>query len=71
MNVPAPPVNPWIGAASKGRLIEYARSDRTRVIDVAARSHVDVVRHFEGDEAVTSRWSLEHLAQYLADECGQ
>jgi hypothetical protein len=49
-------------------LLDYFRSHRIRVIDVAGEAHVDVVRHHLEDEPVVTRLSLEKLAAYLAQE---
>ena len=52
-------------------LIGYFKTHRVDVLDAAGDPVLQVVRHFEAEEPITARVSLEHLARHLVDEIGR
>jgi hypothetical protein len=49
-------------------LVDYLRSIRVAILDLAGEPHVHLVRYFEGEEATIAKLSIERLAEYLARE---
>lgn len=52
-------------------LVDYLQSYRVPVLDEAGMPVLEVVRFREPEEIVTARISLEHLANFLAQEIGR
>jgi hypothetical protein len=56
-----------------GRLIErllisYLKSHRVEILDVAGEPILRVVRHYEAEEAIVTKISIERLAKFLVGE---
>jgi hypothetical protein len=50
-------------------LVRYFESRRVQIIEISGAPTINIVRHFEAEEAITTHLSLEALARYLGAEC--
>jgi hypothetical protein len=49
-------------------LLDYFRSLRVYIDDIAGEPHIDIVRCYEADGAIATELSLERLAKFLSRE---
>jgi hypothetical protein len=49
-------------------IVKYFESRHVQIVEISGAPSINIVRHFEAEEAITTHQSLEELAQHLAAE---